>query len=95
MILQDSFLLLYKLDIDIGVYKLFLILCCPVYMVCSFKTNAWCLIGNFIPPLLYFDHKVANTFSILFLFHIFLPQTNQQMWKSKAILGPADRLQGT
>jgi len=66
MILQDSFLMLYQLDIDIGVYNLFLILCCPVYMVCSFKTTAWCLIVDFIPPLLYFDHKVANTFSILF-----------------------------
>jgi len=43
--------MLYNLDIDIGVYYLFLILCCPVYMVHSCKTNTWCFIVDFILPL--------------------------------------------
>lgn len=76
MILQDPFLMLYKLDIDIGVYNLFLILCCPVYMVRPFKTNPWCLIADFIPLLFYFDHKYLL---YTLLFQIFLSQVAEEM----------------
>ena len=39
MTLQVSSIMLYNLDIDVGVYHLFLILCCSAYMVCSCKSG--------------------------------------------------------
>ena len=51
MTLQVSSIMLYNLDIDVGVYHLFLILCCSAYMVCSCKsgvTNQCCVLQQFL-----------------------------------------------